>query len=349
MIFVILLTIFTPISFAKEVSIPELFEVTKETTLTDSNKEVYFYIDSKLIASTNNELVYHYQNKLGSDINSKTLPFGQEIYNEERFSFAGKELDQELYYFNARYYDPELGRFTSVDPIPSEPAYQYVYNNPLRFTDPTGTQTGVEVALVEQALIGAEEAYMISEGSKLLQQGLTASPKQGLWAGIGVAAAGIGTFLTVMLWASPLNVNEDEELERLNAEEIERIQRTLRPDDSYLAGQDPVDRQYELENREKSTSKKTEEVMSLEERRLRFIERLNELTNTHLGMKSSGRTITNEEMNTVLKKAAELGLNTRVDPTSSIQPRHFHIGCGQECESPVHYKVEDLLKKTLRD
>ena len=50
-----------------------------------------------------------------------------------------------LAYYNARWYDPALGRFISADtlvPSPSNPQdfnrYSYVRNNPLRFTDPTG-------------------------------------------------------------------------------------------------------------------------------------------------------------------------------------------------------------------
>ncbi|MFP4345125.1 MAG: RHS repeat-associated core domain-containing protein, partial [Anaerolineales bacterium] len=46
---------------------------------------------------------------------------------------------------NARYYDPALGRFISADTIVPDPAnpqslnrYAYVYNNPLKYTDPSG-------------------------------------------------------------------------------------------------------------------------------------------------------------------------------------------------------------------
>ncbi|MBT4334675.1 T9SS type A sorting domain-containing protein, partial [archaeon] len=72
----------------------------------------------------------------------KSLPFGQEIRNNGiTFSFAtGKELDDSgLYYFGARYYDSNLGRFTGVDPIKENHAYSYVTNRPFIFVDPTGT------------------------------------------------------------------------------------------------------------------------------------------------------------------------------------------------------------------
>jgi len=45
-----------------------------------------------------------------------------------------------LYYFHARWYDPELGRFYSLDPIiyPGQSPYSYCYNNPTNFVDPSG-------------------------------------------------------------------------------------------------------------------------------------------------------------------------------------------------------------------
>jgi RHS repeat-associated protein len=135
-ILLIFILLFSSVS-AKEVSITEMFKVSKDV-LEVSGKEVYYYAGFKLIASDRGDLEYKYQDRTGSDFESKSLPFGQEIFNKERFSFTGKELDSDLYYFSARYYDSELGRFTSADPILSEPSYQYVGNNPLRYVDPDG-------------------------------------------------------------------------------------------------------------------------------------------------------------------------------------------------------------------
>jgi RHS repeat-associated protein len=55
-------------------------------------------------------------------------------------SYTGKEYDAtKLYYFNARYYDPSMGRFITEDPARDEMNwYEYCGNNPLSFTDPTG-------------------------------------------------------------------------------------------------------------------------------------------------------------------------------------------------------------------
>ena len=62
------------------------------------------------------------------------------------YKYTGKELDPTgLYYYEARYYDPALGRFISPDTIVSRPGdpqdlnrYAYARNNPLLYTDPTG-------------------------------------------------------------------------------------------------------------------------------------------------------------------------------------------------------------------
>ena len=63
------------------------------------------------------------------------------------YKFTDQELDSEsgLYNYNARLYDPEIGRFISADPIVPDPfnpqslnRYSYVLNNPLIYTDPSG-------------------------------------------------------------------------------------------------------------------------------------------------------------------------------------------------------------------
>ena len=56
-----------------------------------------------------------------------------------------QQADINLYYYNARYYDPALGRFVQSDTIVPQPysvqgydRYAYVNNNPIRYTDPSG-------------------------------------------------------------------------------------------------------------------------------------------------------------------------------------------------------------------
>ena len=61
------------------------------------------------------------------------------------FMFASREYDTESgHYFNInRYYDPQVGRFLSPDPIgrvlgEDVNVYRYAYNNPINYTDPLG-------------------------------------------------------------------------------------------------------------------------------------------------------------------------------------------------------------------
>jgi len=63
------------------------------------------------------------------------------------FLYAGEmwDVDADLYYLRARWYDPHVGRFISKDTYEGELTnplslnlYTYGYNNPLRYTDPTG-------------------------------------------------------------------------------------------------------------------------------------------------------------------------------------------------------------------
>ncbi|HEX3047014.1 MAG TPA: peptidoglycan DD-metalloendopeptidase family protein [Bacillota bacterium] len=82
------------------------------------------------------------------------LAFGQQYaknkidpnFEEDEFAFTGKGFDAEtgLYYFNARWYDQETGRFISEDPVgdPNNPnLYSYCRNNPLTLVDPMGLKS----------------------------------------------------------------------------------------------------------------------------------------------------------------------------------------------------------------
>jgi RHS repeat-associated protein len=90
----------------------------------------------------------------GNEIQS----FGYTAYGQSRYTqntnafkvsrrYTGQVLDEGtgLYYYNARYYDPVLGRFTQPDDVIQDifnpqtyNRYSYCVNNPLRYTDPTG-------------------------------------------------------------------------------------------------------------------------------------------------------------------------------------------------------------------
>ncbi len=62
-------------------------------------------------------------------------------------NFTGKEYDEtSLLYFNARYYDPEIGRFIQEDPSAQGTSwYTYCGNNPINAVDPDGEEFLVEM------------------------------------------------------------------------------------------------------------------------------------------------------------------------------------------------------------
>lgn len=71
--------------------------------------------------------------------------FGNATNNlSTRYQFTGREYDNftNLHYYRARFYDSNLGRFISEDPIGFAGRdinlYGYVWNNPLTFRDPSG-------------------------------------------------------------------------------------------------------------------------------------------------------------------------------------------------------------------
>ncbi|EMO01794.1 RHS repeat domain-containing protein, partial [Leptospira interrogans] len=82
------------------------------------------------------------------------LPYGETFVQRGDTNFAPKynsqELDREsgFYFYNARYYDPGIARFTSADTIIDGEfdtqgwnRFSYVKGNPITFKDPTGHDT----------------------------------------------------------------------------------------------------------------------------------------------------------------------------------------------------------------
>ena len=65
------------------------------------------------------------------------------------YAFTGREYDAEsgLFYYRARYYDANTGRFISEDPIGFRSGdanfYSYVFSNPVNYRDPSGLAAGV--------------------------------------------------------------------------------------------------------------------------------------------------------------------------------------------------------------
>jgi len=114
------------------------------------------------------ELFFKVSDRLGSDrlilddtsiiAESNTLPYGQQLKNNNvKFGFTGKELDAtDNYYFNARYYDYDSGKFLGVDPVRDNHAYAYVSNNPMNMVDPSGRDPSDE-----ESVEGGDEYWEI--------------------------------------------------------------------------------------------------------------------------------------------------------------------------------------------
>jgi len=96
------------------------------------------------------------QNEIVSETNYYPFGLAHKGYNErvrgnnlgENWKFNDKELNDELdlgwYDFGARFYDPEINRTRTIDPLADDPSqidkspYAMFWNNPIKYVDPTG-------------------------------------------------------------------------------------------------------------------------------------------------------------------------------------------------------------------
>ncbi|GEM_PF-2377795 len=156
-----------------------------EKNLTTGNETRYYYLGGRLVAKrTGTTLNYIHQDHLtGTSVMSDSSgalissisysPFGLTRSGSvpTDIKFTGQRLDDTgLYYYGARYYDPAIGRFISPDSIvqslgnpQSLNRYSYVFNNPLKYTDPTGLivefENEDEILAMLQALADAGMDY----------------------------------------------------------------------------------------------------------------------------------------------------------------------------------------------
>jgi len=164
-----------------------------EINLTTGEETSHYYLGGRQIAYKNNDgLKYVHQDHLtGTSLTTdaggslvadiKYLPFG-ETWSETGLlgtdkKFTGQRLDGSgLYYYNARYYDPTIGRFISADTIVQDPAnpqtlnrYSYVINNPLKYTDPSGHVIPLVALIAAGVLIGGGSDAAVQIGLNVAQ------------------------------------------------------------------------------------------------------------------------------------------------------------------------------------
>lgn len=120
----------------------------------NGKKVKHYYAGDQLIADNNDgQLVFYHQDHLGSSVRLSDasgneikrmgfMPYGENSFISgagltPKYQYTGQEKDSTgLYYYGARFYDPELGRFLSLDPLGDD--YCYANNNPIMFNDPSG-------------------------------------------------------------------------------------------------------------------------------------------------------------------------------------------------------------------
>jgi len=115
----------------------------------DGNTVYYYHFDAlgsvRAVSDANAALVERYSYDVFGeptirDANDQVLTTSD---CSNPYMFTGRRYDNEsgLYYYRARYYSPEIGRFLQVDPVGYQAGlnlYTYVYNNPVMKTDPFG-------------------------------------------------------------------------------------------------------------------------------------------------------------------------------------------------------------------
>ena len=100
------------------------------------------------------------------------LSWSSDMHPENKYLYNGKELQDDFgldwYDYGARFYDPALARWHSIDPHAENylnwTPYNYVANNPLVMTDPTGMDWYRE--LDDEGNVVEDGAVMWQEGSK---------------------------------------------------------------------------------------------------------------------------------------------------------------------------------------
>lgn len=174
---------------------------------------------TRIARNSNGQVLYYHPDHLGStNIVTNAAgaitediaysPFGATLLDSnttlDSHKYTGQELDNEtgLYNYNARLYDPDLGRFMSPDSIVPDPTnpqslnrYAYVQNNPMNYTDPSGHFSWSNP-------LGSVNDFMFDKASDMLSNpGKTMNDLNHAVKGIMTAEIVLGTAASGQWWA----------------------------------------------------------------------------------------------------------------------------------------------------
>jgi len=236
----------------------DIYEIRGEETLS------YIYANGKKIVTlTDDNAYYTHSDHLGSTsmVTNEDgdaveeigyLPFGAVLFRnvlndgtwESAYRFTGQEFDPEyhLYNYDARLYDPVVGRFISPDTIVPEPfnpqslnRYAYCLNNPLRYTDPSGHQNDddddeLEEYTLEEITVTAQRTdnsywWLVGWGGTVLVDGIPQYGTELLWSAaeetIGTIGTAAGVVGVVLVSPFLLSGDADPKVEKYYREKAE--------------------------------------------------------------------------------------------------------------------------------
>lgn len=146
----------------------------------DNNGVVGYYFTDwhgsvSKITDINQSVVANYDYDAFGNVTSDTASY----YNPMKYCSEYYDAETGLIYLRARYYDPSIGRFITVDPVKDGLNwYVYCWNNPIAFVDPSGLESYVFYLSTNKAVaqddkkelmrlgIPADEIIMIQVDSK---------------------------------------------------------------------------------------------------------------------------------------------------------------------------------------